>query len=111
MPHTPDTHITITPKHVHINGEPISVTKNTVELRTSSPVEIQTVTLTVSPTSVTILNEDDANVVNAAHEAAARHTRGETTIKGREHYLVNSTCEALDKWKRHEAARAKHTRT
>ena len=77
MPHTPDTHLTITPKRVYINGEPISVTKDSLELSNPSTTEAQTVTLTITPTTVTILNDDDPDTINAAREAVTRTTQDE----------------------------------
>ena len=108
MPHTPDTHLTITPKCVYINGEPVSVTGHGIKLSDPTPTDIQTVTLTITPTTVTILNDDDPDTINAAREAVTRTTRDEANSKGRENYLVNCTREALDNWRRLEAAHAKH---
>lgn len=109
MPHTPATHLTITPKHVYINGEPICVMKDTLELSNPSPVEVQTVTLTIFPTSVTILNDDNTDEINAAHKAHTRRMRDETANADQNVYQVNWTSEAYDAWKRHESALAKHT--
>ena len=107
MPHTPDTHITITPEHVYINGEPVCVMGDSLELSAPTPTDIQTVTLTIIPTSVTILNDDDPDTINATREAVTRTTRDETG----DDYLVSITMTAdmLDTWKRQEAAHAKHT--
>lgn len=109
IPHTPATHITITPKHVYINGEPISVMKSTIELSNPSPVEVQTVTLTIFPTSVTILNDDDPDTINAAREAVTRTVRDEAG----DYHLVSiaNTIDMINTWKRQETMRAKHTRT
>lgn len=111
MPHTPDTHVTITPKHVCINGEPVCVMRDTLELSTPSPTEIQTVTLTIFPTSVTILNEDDPYTINAAREAVTRTTRDEAGSNYSTYIRPNDLADMLDTWKRQEAARAKRTRT
>ena len=111
MPHTPDTHITITPEHVYINGEPVCVMKDTLELSAPSPTEIQTVTLTIFPTSVTILNEDDPGTIDAAREAVTRTTRDEADSIRSTYIRPNDLADMLDTWKRQEAARAKHTRT
>ena len=70
----PATHLTITPKRAYINGEPICVVTDTLELSDPSPVEVQAVTLTIFPTSVTILNEDNPYAINEVYEAAARAT-------------------------------------
>ena len=80
MPHTPDTHITITPEHVYINGEPACVAEDSIELSAPSTTEIQTVTLTIFPTSVTILNEDN--------EATILYERPETPTH---RWLTNHT--------------------
>ena len=108
MPHTPATHITITPKHVYINGEPVCVMKDTLELSAPTPTDIQTVTLTIIPTTVTILNDNDPDTISATREAVTRSTRDEAG----DDYLVSiaKTAAMFDTWKRQEAARAKHTR-
>ena len=77
MPHTPDTHITITPRHVYINGEPAHVGRDSLELSNPSSTDAQTVTLTIFPTTVTILNEDNPDTINATREAVTRTTRDE----------------------------------
>lgn len=111
MPHTPDTHVTVTPKHVYINGEQVNVIPGYTKLGAPSPTDIQTIQLTIIPTTVTILNEDNPDAINAAREAVTRTTRDEAdNNKSRETYLVNCTREALDSWKRHEATRARNTR-
>ena len=109
MPHTPDTHITITPEHVYINGEPVCVMGDSLELSAPTPTDIQTVTLTIIPTSVTILNEGNPGTINATREAVTRTTRDEAG----DDYLVAiaKTADILDTWKRQEAARTKRTRT
>lgn len=109
MPHMPATHLTITPKCAYINGELISVMKDALELSAPSQTGVQTVTLTITPTTVTFLNEDDPDTINAVYEAVAHHTQGEINNKCQERYLVNFTREARDNWKRQEAARAKRT--
>ena len=108
MPHTPDTHITITPKHVYINGEPVCIMKDTLELSAPTPTDIQTVTLTIIPTTVTILNDNDPDTISAAREAVTRSTRD----KAGDDYLVSiaMTADMIDTWKRREAAHAKHAR-
>ena len=112
MPHAPATHLTITPKHVYINGEPVCVVTDTLELSAPTPVDIQTVTLTIIPTTVTILNEDNPDAINVTREAVTRSTRDEAdNSKDREVYLLNCTREALDNWKRLEATHKAHTRT
>lgn len=112
MPHTPDTHITITPEHVYINGEPVCVVADTLDLSAPTPVDIQTVTLTIIPTTVTILNEDNPDAINVTREAVTRSTRDEAdNSKDREAYLLNCTREALDNWKRLEATHTQSTHT
>lgn len=108
MPHTPATHLTITPEHVYINGEPACVAEDSIELSAPSATEIQTVTLTIIPTTVTILNEDNPDAINVTREAVTRSTRDEAdNSKDREVYLLKCTREALDNWKRLEATRTK----
>ena len=109
MPHTPATHLTITPKRAYINGEPINVTGHGIKLSDPNSTDIQTVTLTIIPTTVTILNDDDPDTINAAHEAVTRTTQDEAG----DDYLVSiaMTADMLDTWKRREVARAKHVRT
>ena len=89
MPHTPDTHITITPEHVYINGEPVTVMADTLKLSDPNPTALQTVTLTIIPTSVTILNEDSTDTTNAAHEAVNSHST---------YILPNNIADMLAKW-------------
>ena len=110
MPHTPDTHLIITPKHAYINGELISPMEDTLELTAPSPTRVQTVTLTITPTTVTIIDDDDPDTINAAHEAVTRTTRDKTNSTAQKTYLVDCTREALDKWKLLEATYAQHTK-
>ena len=110
MPHAPDTHITITPEHVYINGEPVCAVIGNLELSAPTPTDIQTVTLTITPTTVTILNDDDPDTINAAREAVTRTTRDEADSIRSTYIRPNDLADMLDTWKRHEAARAKHTR-
>ena len=83
MPHTPDTRITITPEHVYINGEPVSVESDSLKVSTPTPTDIQTVTLTIYPTTVTILNEDNEAITlyerpeTPTHRWLTNHTRDE----------------------------------
>lgn len=109
MPHTPDTHITITPKRAYINGEPVCVMKDTLELHAPTPVDIQTVTLTIIPTTVTILNEDDPDTINATREAVTRTTRDEAD--GNYLATIAKTVDMINEWERQESARTKRTRT
>lgn len=110
MPHTPATHLTVTPKRVYINGEPIKVDRDRVKLSDPNSGGMQTVTLTICPTSVTILNDDDPILVSAAHEAHTRRTRDEAGNNYSTYIHPNDFADMLDTWKRQEAARAKHTR-
>lgn len=114
MPHTPDTHITITPKHIYINGEPTSVTENTVELRTSNPVEIQTVTLTISPTSVTILNENNTAIRLFTKPETSTHewlhtARDEADDPYSTYIHPNDIDDMIGTLKQYKATQAKHT--
>ena len=110
MPHTPATHLTITPEHVYINGEPVCAAIENLELSAPTPTDIQTVTLTIIPTTVTILNDDDPDTINAAREAVTRTARDEAGGIRSTYIRPNDLADMLDTWKRHEAARAKHTR-
>ena len=111
MPRMPAIHVTITPEHVYINGEPVSVTGHGIKLSDPDPTDIQTVTLTIAPTTVTILNEDNPYMVNEAYEAAVtRSTRDE---EGNDYSIrvhADNIADMLDTWKRQEAAQAKRTR-
>lgn len=99
MPHTPTTHLTITPERVYINGEPVSVMKDTVELSAPTPTDIQTVTLTIIPTSVTILNEDNPDTINATREAVTRTIRDEAGNNRSAYVDTNNIAYILDAWK------------
>ena len=99
MPHTTDTHITITPKYVYINGEPAHVERDSLELSSPSPTEAQTVTLTITPTTVTILNDDNPDVINAAREAVTRTTRDEAGNNRSAYVDTNNIAYILDAWK------------
>ena len=109
MPHMPATHLTITPNCAYINGELISVMKDALELSTPSPTGVQTVTLTIIPTTVTILNEDDPDTINAAYEAVTRTIRDEAGDDYSIRVHPGEIAGMLDTWKRQEAARAKRT--
>ena len=111
MTHPHASHLTITPKCVYINGEPVSATGHGIKLSDPNQADIQTVTLTIIPTSVTILNEDNPDVINAAREAVTRTMREEAGNIRSTYMHPNDLADMLDMWKRHEAARAKHTRT
>ena len=111
MPHTPDTHLTITPKCVYINGEPVSVTGHGIKLSDPDPTDIQTVTLTITPTTVTILNDDDPGAINATREAVTRTIRDEADSIRSTYIRPNDLVDMLDTWKRQEATHIKHTRT
>lgn len=99
MPRTPDTHITITPKHVYINGEPVCVTKDSLELSAPSLTEAQTVTLTIRPTTVTILNDDDPDTINATREAVTRTTREEADNNYSIRVHADNIADILNAWK------------
>ena len=111
MPHMPATHVAITPKHVYINGELVNATTEGTKVSNPNPADVQTVTLTIIPTTVTILDDDDPNTVSAAYEAITRSTRDEAGDPYTTYIQPNDLANMLDTWKRHEAARAKHTRT
>ena len=111
MPHTPATHLTITPKCVYINGEPVSVTGHGIKLSDPNSTDIQTVTLTITPTTVTILNDDDPDTINAAHEAVTRTTQDEADSIRSTYIHPNDLADILDTWKRQEATHTKRTRT
>ena len=84
--------------------------KDTLELSAPGPTEVQAVTLTIFPTSVTILNEDDPDTINAAREAVTRTTQDEAGSIRSTCIRPNDLADMLDTWKRQEATRAKHTR-
>ena len=94
MPHTAGTHITITPEHVYINGEPVHVEGDSLELSAPTPTDIQTVTLTIIPTSVTILNEDNPDTINT--------TRDEASSTHSTYILPNNIADMLSKWERQD---------
>ena len=100
MPHTAGTHITITPEHVYINGEPVSVESDSLKVSAPTPTDIQTVTLTIIPTSVAILNEDNPDTINTAREAVTRTARDEAG----DNYLVSLTkaVDMLNTWNSRE---------
>ena len=109
MPHTPDTHITITPKCVYINGEPVSVTGHGIKLSDPDPTGIQTVTLTITPTTVTILNEDNPYMINEAYEAAiTRSTRDEAGDDYSAFDHITELVDILDAQKRRTDDRLPH---
>ena len=99
MPHTPDTHITITPEHVYINGEPVCAVIGNLELSAPTPTDIQTVTLTITPTTVTILNDDDPDTINTAREAVTRTTRDESSSIQSTYIHPNDLADMLNKRK------------
>lgn len=99
MPHIPDTHVTITPKCVYINGEPVNVAGHGIKLSDPDPTDIQTVTLTITPTTVTILNDDNPDVINAAREAVTRTTRDEAGNNRSAYVDTNNIAYILDAWK------------
>ena len=115
MPHTPDTHITITPEHVYINGEPVSVESDSLKVSAPTPTDIQTVTLTIYPTTVTILNEDNEATTlyerpeTPTHRWLTNHTRDEAVDNHSTFIHAKYFADMLDTWKQYEATRAKHT--
>ena len=109
MPHMPDTHITITPKHVYINGEPVCAAVENLEISAPTPTDIQTVTLTIIPTTVTILNEDNPDTINAAYEAAiTRSTRDEAGDDYSAFDHITELVDILDAQKRRADDRLPH---
>lgn len=100
MPHMPDTHVTITPKCVYINGEPVNVAGHGIKLSDPTTTGIQTVTLTITPATVTILNDDNPDVINAAREAVTRTTRDEAGSIRSTYIRPSEIADMLDAWKR-----------
>ena len=94
MPHIPDTHIIITPKRAYINDKIISAAKDILDLSDPSPAGAQTTTLTITPTTLTILNDDDPDTINKAYEAAI--TRSARDEAGDDYSAFDHITELVD---------------
>ena len=65
---------------------------DSLKVSVPTPTALQTVALTIIPTTVTILNDDNPDTANAAYEASTHSARDET----------DNNRDILNAWKRYE---------